>query len=398
MSKPASAISRRRRSAAAAECHKLKNKTVKRGTVILMALASFSGLCDAVQSQSSPKSLLPRQPADLRLQFSPNGHYVLAQDDSGVTVLTVQPFRALFRTHVQDAGLACFTPDSRQVVFVVSLASLRLADPSSPARLERWNIADRTHAESAEIRLHGCGTMALSPNGRAFACVDFFGTLRLLDVSSGETILERKQFARKVVIWAQDAPYRRLTRYEIGEPESAQIGFSPDGRFLIAYPWNLEGTPLAFDLEQRKTVNLVGGMKKLSSFSVDNSFAFVAPDRVMMSQVQVGPRAVTAALMAFPSGQVLSTPKLPPGPVSRASDPGFVLIRPCGPFPRRVPFDPHTKRTCAVEFSTGRLIVSKTPALDVFGDHYVAERVNGEIGLYERGKPAAVATVRLDAP
>jgi len=139
-------------------------------------------------------------------------------------------------------------------------------------------------------------------------------------------------------------------------------------------------------------------MKGLSSFSVYDSFAFVAPDRVMMSEVQVGPRAVTARLVAFPSGEILSKLKLPPGPVSRASDPGFVLIQPCGPFPRGAPLDRRTKRTCAAEFSTGRLIVSKTPALDVFGSHYVAARANGELGLYQRGKAAAVATVRLDGP
>jgi WD40 repeat protein len=371
---------------------------MRRIAILAIVLICSPGLCDAaVQSQRPPKKLLPRPASDLRVRFSPNGQYVLAQDGSWVTVLTERPFRALFRIPAIDAGPAEFTPDSRQIVFVSSAASVELASPSSAAHVERWNM-DHTRAELAEIRLHGCGTMALSPDGRAFACVDFDGTLRLLDVASGETILERRQFARKVVIWAQDTPYRRLTRYGIGEPESAQIGFSPDGHFLIAYPWNLEGSPLAFVLEERTIVSLVGGMKKLSSFSVDNSFAFVAQDRVMMSEVRVGPLAVTATLVAFPSGEVLSTLKLPPGPVSRASDPRFVLVRPCGPFPRGAVFDPHTKRTCAAQFSTGRLIVSKTPALDVFGGHYVAERANGEIGLYERGKPGAVATVRLDAP
>jgi hypothetical protein len=43
------------------------------------------------------------------------------------------------------------------------------------------------------------------------------------------------------------------------------------------------------------------------------------------------------------------------------------------------------RRAAAVEFSTGQVITSETPALDVFGKYYVAERTNGEIGLYERG-------------
>jgi hypothetical protein len=41
-------------------------------------------------------------------------------------------------------------------------------------------------------------------------------------------------------------------------------------------------------------------------------------------------------------------------------------------------------------------MVSDTPALDVFGSHYVAERLNGELGLYEVGK-GIQATVKLGA-
>ncbi len=48
-----------------------------------------------------------------------------------------------------------------------------------------------------------------------------------------------------------------------------------------------------------------------------------------------------------------------------------------------------------MEFATGQVIISETPALDVFGNHYVAEVRNGEVGLYERGK-GLQASVRLD--
>ena len=49
------------------------------------------------------------------------------------------------------------------------------------------------------------------------------------------------------------------------------------------------------------------------------------------------------------------------------------------------------------EIGTGRVIVSQANALDILGSFYVAERTNGEIGLYEIGKPGAIAMVSLDS-
>jgi hypothetical protein len=375
---------------------------MRRIAILVIVLICSPGLCDAaVQSQGPPKELLPRTTIDLRVRFSPDGQYVLAQDGSWITVLTERPFRALFRIPAHDASPAEFTPDSRQVLFVSSVASVQLASPSSPAHAERWSIGDRARVGFAEIRLHGCDTKALSPDGLVLACVDFGGTLRLLDVTSGETIFEKKGFGKPIVLWVEPQwrdPLDLFPRLELGDPGRAKIDFSPDGRFVMAMPVNVDGPTVALDLHTRRTVSLRGYIRKLDRSFQYSDFAFVGPDRVVLSRTVVGPRTTTAALVAFPSGRVLSRPKLPPGPLLRASDPRFVLTHPCGPFPRGVPYDPAGKRTCAAEFSTGQLTVSRTPALDVFSDHYVAESANGEIGLYERGKPGAVATVRLDAP
>ena len=54
----------------------------------------------------------PSPPYSLRqLRFSPNGRYVLAQDDLQVTILAVEPFAILFRIPAEDATEAQFTPD-----------------------------------------------------------------------------------------------------------------------------------------------------------------------------------------------------------------------------------------------------------------------------------------------
>jgi hypothetical protein len=64
-----------------------------------------------------------------QLRFSPDGRYVLAQDDSRITVLTLQPFAVLFQAPGEKADTAQFTPDSRQVVFITSASSPCLNPP-----------------------------------------------------------------------------------------------------------------------------------------------------------------------------------------------------------------------------------------------------------------------------
>jgi len=365
-------------------------------------------------SQRPPKELLPRTAGDLRVRFSPDGRYILAQEDFRITVLTAQPFRALFRIPAENPGPAEFTPDSKEIVFVSSVASVELTSPSSPAHVERWTIAERARVGFAEIRQHGCDSKGLSPGGLVLACVDFDGTLRLLDVASGETIFEKRKFGKPFILWVESQWHygsagggagntlNLFPRYELGDPGSAKIGFSPDGRFVVAMPRDADGSTVAFDLHTRRTVSLRGCIRKLDRSFQYSDFAFAGADRLVLSALVLQHRTTTAALVAFPSGRVLSRRKVPPGPVFPAADPRFVLIRPCGPFPCLEPYPrcdsnwDRVKKTGAYDWHKGQLTVSRTPALDVFGDHYVSESADGEIGLYERGKAAAVATVRLD--
>ncbi len=370
-------------------------------TYALLLLLLIVAGCVCAQRRET-KRLQSRTPPPLQeLRFSPDGRYLLAQGDSGVTVLTVRPFAILFRIPADDADLAHFTPDSRQVVFVSSVAKLRLQSPTSPAHLERWNIADHTRAAFTDIPLHECEGRELSPDGGVLACADFSGKLRILDIPSGETLFEKDNFAEPFVSWPTFAD-----RQVFGDPGSATLAFSPDGRFVIAMANAAAGTAVAWDLREKRPVRLEGATKGMrtqigleTKMTVADpysaTFAFVAPDRLIIKPMTTRARpAVTATLVAFPSGKVLAKLALPPGPLLRATDPGFVLIRPFGEY---VLIDDLKPRTAAVEFATGKVIISNAPALDVFGNYYAAERINGEVGLYERGK-GIQATVKLERP
>jgi hypothetical protein len=376
--------------------------------VVVIALLLFPGLSTASgQPQvwwgghlTQPTTKPAPRDGLLLLCFSPDGRYVLAQDAFWITVLTVQPFKVLFRAPAEDAvNSAQFTPDSRQVLFLSTglHAVPRPLMLEGTPRLERWSIADRCRIESTGIPwpvFWDCASGRLSPEGLAYACVDTGGTLHLIAVPSGETIFQKKKFGTS---WAQFSPFDdsmdQHSRQEVGDPGSARFDFSPDGRFVIAVPYHARGSAVAFDLHEKRALGLTGELRKLCGRNrgiVES--AFVAPDKIMMSKVSYS--KATSMLVAFPSGRVLSKPTLPPGPLSRVADPGFVRIHPFGPIEYAY-HTPNATRTAAVEFSTGQVIVSDSPGLDVFGNHYVVERANGELGLYERGK-GLQSTVKLD--
>jgi hypothetical protein len=239
--------------------------------------------------------------------------------------------------------------------------------------------------EVKEIPLQACESWELSPDSRVLACVDTGGTLRLIDVGTGNTIFEKKKFGRTLIIQDDSAE----TVFRSDHVGNARIDFSCDGRFVIATPIMAEGSTIAWDFRERAQVRLSGGLRKLGRWD----YAFVGPDEVMITNYWlVSQKIVNGTLAALPSGKVLLKPKLPPGRVLPAADPAFVLMRPFGRFARSS--DP-IQKIAAVELRTGQVIISEAQALDVFGDHYVTELKDGSVGLYERGK-GVQATVTID--
>jgi hypothetical protein len=346
-----------------------------------------------------------------QLRFSPDGRYVLAQDDVEVTVLGVRPFEILFRLPAKDATLAQFTPDSAQLVFVSSVPPVDLKQVTvsgAPAHVERWQIVDRARNALVEVRLPACGTVALSPDGSVVACDDLEGTLWLVRAATGETVLEKKKFSKRTYLGTPELPCYAVPELHggskarggpelspncySGDPGLMMISFSPDSRFVIAEPES-EGPAIAWNVNQRTTVPLVGALGKLRKlsqrgYSLALPFTFVAPGLVL----------TPAELISFPSGAVVSKVTLPPSPVFLpATDSNFVLVRRSeAPVlgAGGVRFS-KSSWTAAVEFRSGdEKITSDQSALDVLGRYYVAEPNPGEVGLYERGK-GIQATVSL---
>jgi hypothetical protein len=147
-----------------------------------------------------------------------------------------------------------------------------------------------------------------------------------------------------------------------GDAGSARIDFSPDGRYAIIAPKNADGSPMAWDLRSRKEVSLKGELKDLRWAT----YAFAGPDRLVVSRDHQG---------------LVSKLNLPPGTLSRAADPGFIIVqtkiwRHSGEFPFR-----------AIEYRTGRTIGNETAAVDVFRDRYIVQRPGRGLELHVDGQP-----------
>ncbi len=350
-----------------------------------------------------------------RVRFSPDGKYILAQDDGGINVLTRTPFAALFRIEASRASEAQFTPDSQSIVF-----------HKTRLRVQLWSVAEQKLKTEQKVNFDGyCTQTSLSPDGKTLACLDFGRNLVLLDVSTGAQILRRDDFFTD--------PFEGmlvLFPRELFEDESldrqVNMDFSPDGRYFAAGLRHLrqrnfidksrtvadaskptpvrgyeedpndisQGRPIrdvyrpgesaesskaiAIDLTTRKLVSLGGQLKDIMA----GGFTFISPDRVAGVHRQ---DRTKSALVTFPAGEAIKLLPIEQGQLDAPARGQYVLIRPLKNYPVGV-----------MNLTDGSLLMAnKKAALDIYEDVYVSERADGEIGLYGVGKNDLRAKLQL---
>jgi WD40 repeat protein len=317
------------------------------------------------------------------LRFSPDGRYILSQDDGGIDVLTRVPLKHLFRVDAPEARPAQFTPDSSTLVF-----------HNAQLRVEEWDVSAQKMKSAKELYARdGCIQTALAPDGRTLACLDGKFALALYDTASGEPFFQKKEF----YVPDFNTRFRLLLHLILGilDEESTfewvSMGYSPDARYFAAGQKSLNVGALgvsdrlsaaAVDLSTRTPVQLKDGVKRL----LGDSFAFIEPDRIVGLDTRDPKKS---GIVTFPAGEVVEQFPLG-GRIAPATRGDFLLVSGVtnagGPKIAVALLDLKTKR-----FVRG----NKTPATDVFDRWHVSERINGEIGLYdlEGGGPPATVTM-----
>jgi len=312
------------------------------------------------------KLAMPLRPDINNLRFSPDGKYVLAQDEGGIHVLSRDPFQVLFFIEAADADKAEFSPDSKSIVF-----------KSPSLRVERWDVASQKRTSVHEILLRvGCLQSALSPDGEYLACVDKEFSLEIVEVASGKELASKKDFVqiRSLGLWF-------FFIFELVESENvnlnlAHLNFSPDARYFLGGTRNTE---FAYDLKENHEAKLPSSIRNL----MHDQFGFVDSSRIL----GVNPsNPAKSPLLKFPTGERLQELRLAYGLNLGATPEGkYVAVGPLESGKRGF-MDP----------TTGKLKgVCKQDAGDIHGDTVVLEEIDGRILLVQVSSGKTIARVQL---
>lgn len=255
----------------------------------------------------------PLRPSLSHIRFSPDGRYILAQDEGSITVVDKDSAKALLRIDAPDVEAAQFTPDSANVVF-----------SDRKLRVEKWSVATGQRTSARELVVFGgCNQTLLTPDGKTLVCakLNFQGnapvlSLRLIDVDSGNPYYENQKFF-------EGSGFTRYNYLLIVLDASiannlAKMIVSPDGRYLLVMA---EQSVLAYDLKQRQQIKLGGKLKDLKQTRV----SFLGPDQLYVVDQYKDKDVYKARIFSFPAGHVLSETKIG-GEEIRAATKGQVLI------------------------------------------------------------------------
>ena len=300
----------------------------------------------------------PMRPALDWIRFSPDGKYILAQDESKVHVLSRTPLGLLFSIDADGADRAQFSPDSQHVTFGYS-----------DMRVESWDVPSQKRDSIHDlIDYRGCIVSSLAPDGKTFVCMKAEGEgvgLSLLDVETEKPFYENKKF--------NEFP---------GWGNNAEIVYSPDGKTLLAL---VGGRSFAFDLAQRKIIPLRGHLSSLVAarvaFAGSSKIAFACGDAQTDKD---GAVLYPMCLDSFPDGEKLGRFLIGDQWLRSITQGDQVLIGPA-----------KENAALLIDAATGKIQRAfRVSQLDLYGQALVAESAKGGVALRE-ATGGAVETVDL---
>jgi WD40 repeat protein len=367
--------------------------------VTLLAFLVVSSIGVAAQDGAIPhllwtKSLDPPLRNDIfRARFSLDGRYLLTQDDAGLSVISRDRLTVLFRIDQPEVLEAQFTPDSMNIVF-----------RTRSLRVERWEVATQKLVSAQDVSISGgCRQVVLSPDGKWLGCLSPNLSLKLVEVSSSNTVFEKTDFRELSYL----ADVKKVFAFEPFLSGLIQMQFSPNGRYFLAgtfYVDRLQAGQFAratilprsvtIDLSNQKLVAVNDNLKR----AIAGGSAFVGETKL------VGPVTGTEAggSYSFPEGKLLEKLDIP-GDYVFPTTKGDTVLLPNRNLERYAKFGeyegPQNKAPGLCMFNVADHTTSKLPGqtcLDAFDGTIAAPGPGGNLGLYNlKGEPAKL--VRLAA-
>ena len=232
----------------------------------------------------------PIRPGLNWVRFSPDGKYVLAQNEAFVYVMSASPLKQFFRVYAPFASAAHFSPDSKHLVF--HFQSLRVED---------WDVETGKRVAVHElVEYRGCDQSELSPDGKLLACAlrirdSWQISLEVFDVASGKIVFEKDDG----FLSDRRAQVYKIVSRPDWDPELLAIAFSPDSQYMLVAA--VAGR-IALDLKTLKPVKLGLGLGTL----VQGRLTFTAPDQVLYDcnagESDIFQSASNVCVVEFPTG------------------------------------------------------------------------------------------------
>lgn len=327
--------------------------------------------------------LIHRQPleplrSDIRhFRFSPDGQYILAQDESTITVLKRDPLSVFYRVDIEEAFPASFSTDSKSLIVY-----------NRNLRVQRWDITEKKLISTYEIAIPGGGywQTRVSPGGNFVACYKYNWDLVVYDVATGEEVFKEKEFYQPTFWehwgWLFDF-------YETGEISPLNLEFSPDDKYFLAgiraYNRTVMTGPsggydvtAAVDLTTRKKISVGGNVKRLLVTAMD----FMGNNKVIG---EYGGDSSKSGVFSFPEGERLVQAKLTGSNFMAGYSGDLITVRPVSGAAVGL-YDLTQKKF---------LLGNAKSAFDVYDRTFVAERRDGEVALFNADTRADIASIAL---
>jgi WD40 repeat protein len=306
------------------------------------------------------------------LQFSPDGQFLLAQDESSVFVLSREPLSTLFRIDALNAKWAQFSPDSRSVV---------VAD--AELRVQKWDIESRQRSSVTAVSLPGrCLDYAVSSTGGALACMKRRKDdleLDLVDVISGDVFFSKGLNWPVRVFNFMYADQSQLLQFR--GPAIFRLQFSPDSHYFLA---GTADTAVGYDLQASHELGLSGHIKQMAA----SNFTFTASNDLAGYNVEKPSRS---QLVRFPSGDLVQEFPLEingfklEGRLIAPAKGRYILVTPAAMHP-----------IAAIDLEQKKLTTGyKSPGMAIYGDLIAGEQLGGRIALFSMAAQKQLAGTQL---
>lgn len=303
----------------------------------------------------------PLRPSLWRVRFSPDGRFLLAQDESNISVVSRQTGKELFHIDAPNANGAEFTPDSERVVF---------HDPA--LRVETWEIASGKRTGVKELVVYdGCRESMLAPDGRTLVCITVVEKydsmnvgLKLIDVESGKPFYENAKFYEPGFAQQFNIELQSL----LGNDNVAAMDMSPGGHYLLVVAGF---SVFAYDLEKREGLSLGGKLKGLS----ERRMTFVGPDELCVVGDLKGNGLFQTNFLSFPDGRLIKQ-----GEIGNQSFYGVTK----GNYMKASPIKDYAVGILDLDKQVYKA-ASKTEAVDVWEPYLASESAKGGLELSQLG-------------